>query len=102
MNPDNEADAVLAAVKNALRDQFSFDVRAFGQPVFLSEVIAAMQAAAGVIAVDVSKLYRAGAVATLETRLLAALPETLADGSLVAAELLTLDPAPLDALGVVL
>jgi hypothetical protein len=83
-----------------LRKQFSFDVRAFGQPVFSSEVIAAVQAVPGVVAVDLSKLYRADAAATLETRLLAALPEMLADGSMVAAELLTLDPAPLDELGV--
>ncbi len=100
VNPDYETDAVLAAVESALREQFSFDVRAFGQPVFLSEVIAAVQAVPGVIAVDVNKLYRADAAATLETRLLAALPEMLADGSLVAAELLTLDPAQLDELGV--
>jgi hypothetical protein len=91
---------VLTAVKNALREQFSFDVRAFGQPVFSSEVIAALQAVPGVVAVDLSKLYRADAAATLETRLLAALPEMLADGTMVAAELLTLDAAPLDELGV--
>ena len=102
VNPDYETSAVLAAVNNALRQQFSFDVRAFGQPVFLSEVIAGVQAVAGVMAVDVNKLYRASASATLETRLLAALPETLADGSLVAAELLMLDPARLDDLGVML
>jgi hypothetical protein len=100
MNPDYETDAVLAAVESALRERFSFDVRAFGEPVFLSEVIAAVQAVSGVVAVDVNKLYRADAAATLETRLLAALPEMLADGSLVAAELLTLDPAQLDELGV--
>jgi predicted phage baseplate assembly protein len=100
VNPDYETDAVLAAVESALRAQFSFGVRTFGQPVFLSEVIAAVQAVPELVAVDVSKLYRAGAAATLETRLLAALPETLTDGSVVAAELLTLDSAPLDDLGV--
>ena len=100
VNPDYETDAVLAAVESALRAQFSFGVRAFGQPVFLSEVIAAVQAVPGVVAVDVSKLYRADAAATLETRLLAALPEMLADGSIDAAELLMLDAAPLDELGV--
>jgi predicted phage baseplate assembly protein len=100
VNPDYETDAVLAAIERALREQFSFGVRAFGQPVFLSEVIAAIQAVPGVVAVDVSKFYRADMAATLETRLLAALPEMLADGSAVAAELLTLDPAPLDELGV--
>jgi hypothetical protein len=100
LDPDYETDAVLAAVESALRDQFSFDVRGFGQPVFLSEVISVIQAVPGVVAVDVSKLYRADAAAALETRLLAGLPEMLADGSLVAAELLTLDPAPLEELGV--
>ena len=93
---------MLAAVEKALRDKFFFDARAFGQPVFLSEVIATVQAVTGVVAVDVNKLYRATAAATLQNRLLAALPETLADGSLVAAELLTLDPAPQDELGVML
>jgi hypothetical protein len=100
-NPDYETDVVLAGVEHALRQQFSFEVRAFGQPVFLSEVIATVQAAPGVLAVDVNKLYPAdAAVATLKTPLPAALPETLADGSLAAADLLTLDPAPLDELGV--
>ena len=102
VNPDYETDAVLAAVESALRAQFSFGVRAFGQPVFLSEVIATVQAVPGVVAVDVGKLYRADAAATLETRLLAALPEMLADGSVDAAELLMLDAAPLDELGVML
>jgi len=100
MNPDYEPDAVLAAVETALRDKFSFDVRAFGQPVFLSEVIAAVQEVPGVVAADVNKLYRADAPAALETRLLAALPEKLADNSVVAAELLTLDPGQLGELGV--
>jgi hypothetical protein len=102
IDPDYQTDVVLTAVETALRDKFSFGVRAFGQPVFLSEVIATVQAVTGVLAVDVNKLYRAGAAATLQNRLLAALPETLADGSLVAAELLTLDLAPLDELGVML
>ena len=100
VNPDYETDAVLATVESALRAQFSFGVRAFGQPVFLSEVIAVVQAVPGVVAADVSKLYRTDAAATLETRLLAALPEMLADGSVDAAELLTLDAAQLDELGV--
>jgi predicted phage baseplate assembly protein len=98
VNPDYETDVVLAAVERALREEFSFDVRAFGQPVFLSEVIASVQAVPGVVALDANRLYRTGE--TLETRLLAALPETLTDGSVVAAELLTLDPAPLDELGI--
>jgi hypothetical protein len=95
-----ETDKVLAEVETALREKFSFAARAFGQPVMLSEVIAAAQAVAGVIAVDVDKLYRSGTTPKLQQRLLAELPVLSANGQLPAAELLTLDPAPLDQLGV--
>ena len=97
---DYESEKVLAAVEAALREKFSFAARAFGQPVMLSEVIAAAQAVSGVIAVDVDKLYRSGATATLQQRLLAELPVLSVNGQLPAAELLTLDAAPLDQLGV--
>src|SRR5262249_20692379 len=100
IDPAYETDAVLAAVEEALRTQFSFDARDFGQPVFLSEVFAVGQAVPGVVAMDVSKLYRADEPSSLEARLLAAPPEMQSDGSFAAAELLTLDPAPLDELGV--
>ena len=97
---DAEPDTVLATVAQALRTQFSFEARAFGQPVMVSEVVAEMQAMAGVVAIDLDKLYRTGMPATLQPRLLAALPELGADGDVAAAELLTLDPAPLDQLRV--
>ena len=100
VDPDALPDTVLTAVEQALRTRFSFEARAFGQPVMLSEVIAEMQAVAGVVAIDLDKLYRAGFPATLQPRLLASLPETGADGDGAAAELLTLDPAPLAQLGV--
>ncbi|HUL53043.1 MAG TPA: putative baseplate assembly protein [Opitutaceae bacterium] len=125
VDPAYQTSLVLAAVEQALRAQFSFAARAFGQPVMLSEVIAAVQAVPGVVAVTVDKLYRAdelialhpaasppillvkkgtvfhfGALSLLNARLLAALPGTLEDGSVAAAELLTLDPAPLEELGV--
>ena len=90
----------MAAVEQALRDKFSFAARGFGQPVMLSEVISVIQAVPGVIAVDVDKLYRSGANASLQQRLLAELPVLSANGQLPAAELLTLDAAPLDQLGV--
>lgn len=124
-DPAYQSGLVLAAVEQALRAQFSFAARAFGQPVMLSEVIAAVQAVPGVVAVTVDKLYRPdelmffrspfsppillakmGTVFQLERRsllsprLLAAPPEVLVDGSIAAAELLTLDPAPLEELGV--
>jgi len=95
-----DIDKVLAAVERALRGTFAFAARAFGQPVMLSEVIAAIQAVPGVTAVDVDKLYRSGAGASLQQRLLAELPVLGPNGQLLAAELLTLDAAPLDQLGV--
>ncbi|EFH84866.1 putative baseplate assembly protein [Ktedonobacter racemifer] len=120
--PDYSQHPVLTAVENALRDAFSFDARAFGQPVTQSEVIATMQAVPGVVAVDLYKLYRPrrlilydleravahnlihffppGSYSQLNSVLVAAVPQPGAEGSIVAAELLTLDPAPLDDLGV--
>ena len=69
-------------MEQALREKFSFAARAFGQPVMLSEVIAAVQAVAGVIAVDVDKLYRSGRPRRLQQRLLAELPVLSANGQL--------------------
>jgi hypothetical protein len=122
VDPDYQRDHVLAAVEKALRTSFSFDARAFGQPVTQSEVIAVMQAVPGVVAVDLYKLYRPDSLAfylpgrshlpiiidffppwsikLLNNTLLAAVPQTGARGGILAAELLTLDPAPLDDLGV--
>jgi hypothetical protein len=100
VDADFESDKVLLAVERALRDNFVFDARRFGQPVMLSEVISVIQAVPGVVAVDVDKLYRGGSSPSLQPRLLAELPETLPNGQLAAAELLMLDAAPLDQLGV--
>ncbi len=92
--PTYERAAVHAAVETALRDRFSFTARAFAQPVALSEVVAVIQEVAGVIAVDVEELYR-GPTPDLQPRLPADRPHVDASGVLQAAELLTLDPAPL-------
>ncbi len=101
VDPDFETDKVLAAVEQALRSAFSFDARSFGQAVYLSEVIELVQSLPGVVAVDVTRLYRPDkTVPGLEQRLLAALPEPLSNGTVLPAELLTLDDGPLDALGV--
>jgi hypothetical protein len=90
-------DRVLADIEWALRFAFSFDARSFGQPVTLSEVVTVVQSVPGVIAVDVDSLYR-GTTSDLQPRLIADLPEVTSDGSILPAELLTLDPAPLDKL----
>jgi hypothetical protein len=99
VDPDYLEDAVLKDVEEALRDTFSFDKRSFGQSVVLSEVIATVQAVPGVIAVDVDALYR-DPLEPLEPRLLASLPEVTTSGDVTPAELLILDPDPLDKLEV--
>jgi predicted phage baseplate assembly protein len=91
-DPSYVPDRVKPAIEAALRAAFDFDARSFGQPVALSEVISVIQRVEGVVAVDVNELFRTDADPKKhpEPRLSAALP----DGAL-AAELLTLDPAPI-------
>jgi predicted phage baseplate assembly protein len=96
VDPVYQSDRVLAAVELALRTSFSFDGRAFGQPVTLSEAIAVMQDVAGVLAVDVTKLHRAERPETREIFLPAKAPQVGAGPDALAAELLTLDPAPVE------
>jgi predicted phage baseplate assembly protein len=95
VDPVYQPEAVLSAVAAALRRQFAFEARAFGQAVTLSEVLAVMHAVPGVVGVDLDHLYRTDTRVALHDRLLAALPTMQADGTVVAAELLTLDAAPL-------
>jgi predicted phage baseplate assembly protein len=85
---------VLSEVERALREEFSFDARAFGQPVTLSEIVARIQNVEGVVSVDVDTLHRTDEAATLRRRLTAAPPQLVGE-QFVAAELLTLDPRPL-------
>jgi predicted phage baseplate assembly protein len=96
INPDYQQDKVIAAVTDALRAEFSFESRAFGQGVALSEVVAAMQSVAGVVAVDVNQSYRVGETPGLNARLVAAMPQAGTEGPVQPAELLILDPGPID------
>jgi predicted phage baseplate assembly protein len=88
---------VQAAVVDGLRDTFGFRARAFGQPVALSEVIAAIARVAGVVGVDVDSLARTDGVggSGLDEPLPAALPGAGALGAIQAAELLTLASDPI-------
>jgi len=95
VDPAYETDAVLAAVEAALRDAYSFDARAFVQPVYRSEVIATVHSVPGVVATDVDRLYE-GTAAGLAERLLAHQPSVGPGGTPVAAGVLVLDDAPLD------
>ena len=49
---------VLEEVETALRSDFSFDARAFGQPVNLSEVVGLIHSVDGVLAVFIDEMYR--------------------------------------------
>jgi ligand-binding sensor domain-containing protein len=60
VDPRYQTELVIPAVHTALLETFAFEKRAFGQSVTDSEVIAAMQAIAGVVAVDLDALYRFG------------------------------------------
>ncbi len=96
IHSDYIADFVVEAARLALREKFSFDARAFNQAVHLSEVISTLQKVEGVTAVDVNHLYRSdeGPVDPPPGSLM---PGVSTSGDQIAgAELLTLDPAPLD------
>jgi predicted phage baseplate assembly protein len=94
VDPAYESDRVLAAVESALRATFAFDAREFGQPVAKSEVVAAMQAVPGVVAVDLDELRRTDVdTPLLSDTLLAGTPRAGTD-VIVGAELLLLDPRP--------
>jgi len=95
VDPSFETDKVLAAVEAMLRSAFSFDLRDFVQPVYRSELDAVVQGVAGVLAVDIDRLYT-GATPALSDRLLAQQAGVDAAGNAIAAGLLVLDDAPLD------
>ena len=96
--PDHQAEPqpVLDRVETALRQTFSFAARSFGQPVALSEVMAVLQNVSGVQAVEVNALFRFGDDPGLNTLLPAAAPQPGLAFEPAAAELLTLDPRPVD------
>jgi hypothetical protein len=92
-DPARDASQVLADVKSALATAFSFDNRAFGQPVYQSEVIEIVQNVPGVIAATLTTLDSSGGTAT-KTALPAA-AATLGPRELVGAVLLTLESGSL-------
>jgi hypothetical protein len=95
IDPAYLADLMKADVESRLRDTFSFAKRKFGQPVSFSEVISCIQNTKGVIAVDIDHLYRSDGEQDLADILESAVPGP-ANENVIAAELLTLDPRPVD------
>jgi hypothetical protein len=120
-DPEHEQGKVLELAGKNLLDTFSFARRQIGQPLFLSEVITAIQGTRGVVAVDVRDFRRMGQVdpagklslfdlssgsprtvkdgkvayARVSHRLLARLPRVTARGAIAPAELITVDPSSL-------
>jgi uncharacterized phage protein gp47/JayE len=91
---------VIAAVRQALRSYFSFGSRQFAQPVFLSEVVEVMQNVTGVIAVQVTALYRVGTTpAPTPPEWLTADPPVMSGNIPIGAELLTIDQGLLRGIG---
>ncbi len=93
---------VLANVEAALRAHYAFDTRGLGEPVQQSDVIAVAQAVPGVVALDLTLLYGgtqplAQTVPSKQVRLLASRMR-VQNAIVQPAELLTLDPSPLDQL----
>ncbi|HEY3268745.1 MAG TPA: putative baseplate assembly protein [Armatimonadota bacterium] len=83
---------VYAAIQSALEVRFDFEARGFGQPVTEADVVAAIQAVEGVVAVRLEALVRDDGVAAAGGVLFAAMARRAAGGAVRPAELLMLDP----------
>jgi hypothetical protein len=95
VDPAYETEAVLAGVEAALRAAYAFSARAFVEPVHRSEVVATAHSVAGVLAVDLDRLY-VGSTPALSDRLLAQQPSVGPAGVAIPAGVLVLADAPLD------
>ena len=98
VDPAYETSSVLTNVEAALRVAYAFQARDFGQPVFHSGIDAVAHSVAGVLAIDVDKLYVSGAPAVVNERLLAQRAAVGVNGTAIPAGVLVLDDAPLDEL----
>ena len=86
---------IQPAIEAALRQTFSFQARSFGQPVYQSEVIAAIQDVPGVVDVVLSIYSTSDPSQTPQPQLAATVPQSGSRSQIVPAQLLTLDPGPL-------
>jgi hypothetical protein len=94
VDPAYRTEDVYAAARSTLAGVFSFDRREFGQPVFKSEVIAAIQAVAGVISSNLTLFRYADDPAPSVQDRLDAQPAALSGSDAVGAELLTIERIP--------
>jgi hypothetical protein len=103
VRPDYRPELVLKSVRDTLSARFSFDARALGQPVTLSEVIALVQNVEGVLSVNIKSLYYSGTnpATTPPTHLAGAMPQEGGTSAIMqGAALLLLDPTTLADVGV--
>jgi len=83
---------VFAEIETALLEAFSFEKRAFGQMVTSAEVITIIQQIEGVIAVDLDALYLSSDSADFKSLLPAQIARVDADGDIMLAQLLLINP----------
>jgi hypothetical protein len=97
VEPNEEEDSVVDAVRNATIGAFAFENRAFGQGVSLDEVVAVAHSVRGVVAADVNGLRRVDQPpGPLVRARLAPDPTMLTAGdTILPAEILTIDASQL-------
>jgi PA14 domain len=101
IKPRYLTEKVLPAVQTALLEAFGFEARGFGQMVTGSELIATMQAVAGVVSVDLDFLYFKGNPPSLPSDLrLSAKLARWSGSNTLPAELLTLNKSGIELLEV--
>ncbi len=103
VDPAYDTETVLEAVETALRAAYAFGNRDFAQPVALADVAAKAHEVAGVVAVDIDRLYReTGPQSEVTDHMLleSRTGRSNSEGTLFAAEILTLSDAPFDLLEV--
>lgn len=95
ISPDYEMDAVQSAIITALQQTFGYAARDFGQPVYQSEVIAAIQDIDGVVDVTLTLYQSNDPLQTPQTQIAATVPQSGGQNQIAAAQLLTIDPGTL-------
>ena len=95
ISPSYQVALVQPAIEAALRQTFSFQARGFGQPVYLSEVIAAIQDVDGVVDVVVSMYNTNDPLQTPQQQIAATVPQNGGRNQITPAQLLTIDPGQL-------
>lgn len=95
-SPDFITDKIRKEVESMLRRRFGFANMNFGQRIYLSQIIAYIQEIPGVMAVQVKSLYRSREAVNLHHILYSHIPKAGTGSEATAAELLTIDPRPIE------